>query len=83
MICNLTNLGKSVILTLADLRSKLRSDLSKSQSICVDPPWREKDENQRSILNNEEVIDKKLDEIDVPENGTFFVWSDLEGQRLT
>ena len=39
--------------------------------------------HQCSISNSEEVIDEKIDEIDVPENGTFFVWPDLEGQRLT
>ena len=30
-------------------------------------------QNQRCISNSEEVIDEKLDEIGVPENGTFFV----------
>ena len=52
------DLGQSVTLILGDPRPKLPSDLSGSQSIWVDPPWREKDDGGKiSALSQ---IAKKL-----------------------
>ena len=58
LICNLTYLGQSMTLTLSDLKSKLPSNLSGSQSIWVDPPRREKDDSGKFIALSQ--IAKKL-----------------------
>ena len=86
LICNLTYLSEYVTLTLGDLRSKLPSNLCGSQSRSVDPPWPGKDDGGKiSALSQiaKKLLTKKLYEIDVSENGAFFVWPDLECQRLT
>ena len=63
-------------LTMGDLRSKLPSDLSGSQSIGMSRSASARERRwwqiHRSISNSEDVIDENLDEIDVPEKGAFF-----------
>ena len=61
-------------LTLGDLRSKLASDLltkyMRRSALTRERRWWQ---IRRSISNSEEVIDEKLNEIDIPGNGAFFV----------
>ena len=75
LICHLTYLGQSVTLTLADLRSKLPSDVSgvtrymSRFTLTRERRWWQ---IQRPVSNSKEVIDEKLDEIDVPGKRNIF-----------
>ena len=67
----MTSLGQSVTLTLGDLRPKLPSALSGSQSMFIDPPWREKhDGSEISALS--QIANKLLTKNYCPGNGIFF-----------